>query len=82
MQYDDMRNSMKKYLSLEKGHFSITGSFLINPPSNAKLDVSWYANGGIVISPQLIGVGEAGAEAIVPLRSAKRLAQFGKAIPT
>lgn len=30
-------------------------------------DVSWYKKGGIFDSPSLIGVGEAGAEAVVPL---------------
>jgi hypothetical protein len=30
-------------------------------------NVNWYANGGIFDSPSLIGVGEAGAEAVVPL---------------
>lgn len=31
------------------------------------LDISWYAKGGIVPSTNLIGVGEAGPEAILPL---------------
>lgn len=31
------------------------------------LSVNWYANGGIFDSPSLIGVGEAGSEAVVPL---------------
>lgn len=31
------------------------------------LNVNWYAQGGIFDSPSLIGVGEAGAEAVVPL---------------
>lgn len=31
------------------------------------LNVSWYAQGGIFDSPSLIGVGEAGPEAVVPL---------------
>lgn len=30
-------------------------------------DISWYAKGGIFDNPSLIGVGEAGAEAVVPL---------------
>ena len=32
-----------------------------------KIDVSWYAKGGIFDSPSLIGIGEAGPEAVVPL---------------
>ena len=31
------------------------------------LSVDWYANGGIFDSPSVIGVGEAGTEAVVPL---------------
>lgn len=31
------------------------------------LNVNWYAKGGIFNSPSLIGVGEAGSEAVVPL---------------
>jgi len=30
-------------------------------------DIDWYKNGGIFNSPSLIGVGEAGSEAVVPL---------------
>jgi hypothetical protein len=48
-------------------HFSITGSFSINPPSVPHLDIQWYAGGGIFTSPSIIGVGEAGPEAVVPL---------------
>lgn len=32
-----------------------------------KVDVEWYAKGGIFSSPSIIGVGEAGSEAVVPL---------------
>ena len=31
-----------------------------------KLGISWYAQGGIFDNPSLIGVGEAGSEAVVP----------------
>lgn len=52
-------------------HFSLTGSFSLMPPSVPKLNVDWYANGGIFTSPTVfsngIGVGEAGAEAVLPL---------------
>ena len=37
----------------------------INYPSG--FDVDWYKNGGIFSSPSIIGVGEAGSEAVVPL---------------
>jgi len=32
-----------------------------------KISVNWYAKGGIFTSPQIIGVGEAGPEAVIPL---------------
>lgn len=48
-------------------HFSITGDFSLMPPSIPKIGVDWYAKGGIFNSPSLIGVGEAGSEAVVPL---------------
>lgn len=37
------------------------------PTSLPKLSVSWYAQGGIFNSPRIIGVGERGPEAVVPL---------------
>lgn len=52
-------------------HFKISGGTLPwgiggkgTPP---KINVEWYAKGGIFNSPSLIGVGEAGSEAVVPL---------------
>ncbi len=58
-------------------HFSVSGSFSINPPSVPKIDVSWYRQGGILNGAQifgsmgdtLLGGGEAGAEAVLPLSS-------------
>lgn len=37
------------------------------PASIPHLDVSWYAKGGVIDGASLIGVGENGAEAVVPL---------------
>lgn len=52
-------------------HFNLTGSFSIVPPSVPKLSIDWYKNGGIFTKPTLLnggnGVGEAGAEAVLPL---------------
>lgn len=48
-------------------HFKITGKLSINPPSVPHISIDWYKTGGIFDGPQVIGVGEAGPEAVVPL---------------
>ena len=53
-------------------HFNLTGSFSLAPPSVPKLSIDWYKNGGIFTQPTIfpsgVGVGEAGAEAVLPLK--------------
>lgn len=51
-----------KLLSKGKAPFGILGK-----GSLPKWDVSWYAKGGVINQPSLIGAGEDGAEAVVPL---------------
>lgn len=48
-------------------HFSIQGKFSLKPPSVPKFGVNWYAKGGVFDSPSVIGVGEDGQEAVMPL---------------
>ena len=48
-------------------HFELTGKFNLAPPEVPKLSVNWYSSGGIFSSPSVIGVGEAGTEAVVPI---------------
>lgn len=63
-------------------HFSISGS--ANPLDWLKgglprISIDWYARGGIVDGPTLIGAGEAGPEAIVPL-TAPNIMPFADAV--
>ena len=48
-------------------HFSVSGEFSLNPPSIPHFSVDWYKTGGVFDGPSIIGVGEAGPEAVVPL---------------
>ena len=77
-------NSIKNFFAncklslphIKMPHFSISGSFSLNPPSVPHLSVSWYKDGGIMTDPTLFGFngsslmagGEAGPEAILPLK--------------
>lgn len=56
-------------------HFRITGGFSLMPPKAPSFSVSWYQRGGVFDTPHLFGygngmlggLGENGAEAVVPL---------------
>ena len=56
-------------------HFSINGSFSLNPPKVPSIGVDWYANGGVLTKPvifganggNLMGGGDAGPEAVAPI---------------
>ena len=70
----NMMNFKWELPKIKLPHFSITGKFSLDPPSIPKISVSWYQKGGIFDDPTLFGfgggiggLGENGAEAIVPL---------------
>lgn len=48
-------------------HFNLSGKFSLEPPSIPTIGVNWYASGGIFNSPSIVGVGEAGQEAVLPI---------------
>lgn len=55
-------------------HFGISGGFSLNPPQVPNFTIDWYKKGAIFTKPTLFntpfgmkGVGEAGAEAVLPI---------------
>lgn len=56
-------------------HFSISGSFSLNPPRVPSFGISWYKEGGIFDSPSIIGVGESGQEAVLPTHKLDKFLQ-------
>ena len=83
----DAIEAIKGFLNVTLPHphipmpsFSVSGEF---DPLNGKLphvSVSWNALGGIIDGATLIGVGEAGAEAVVPLENARAMRPFAEAV--
>ena len=68
-------------------HFSISGSFSLNPPSVPKFGISWYSKGAIFKRPTVLGgmgVGDAhngigsNAEAILPINQLPKLLGLDK----
>lgn len=62
------------FTNLKLPHFSISGSFSLDPPSIPHVKVDWWASGAVFNAPTLIptingvhGVGEAGPEAVSPV---------------
>lgn len=60
--------------------FSLGGWSVKDLPKMPKMSIKWHAKGGILDSSTLIGAGEKGAEAIVPLSSQRRMKPFAQAV--
>lgn len=67
-------NTELKFPEVKMPKFKAAGNFGTNPPSVPKFDVSWHKEGGIFTRPTIFntpgglhGVGEAGAEAVLPI---------------
>ncbi|MBO5524269.1 MAG: phage tail tape measure protein, partial [Roseburia sp.] len=66
-----------KLPNIETPHFTVAGKFSLKPPSVPQITTKWFAEGGVMTSPtifgssgnELLGGGEAGDEAILPLSS-------------
>lgn len=61
-------------------HFSISGSFNPLKGQIPSIGINWYATGGIFTGASVIGVGEAGDEAVVPLSNKAKMKPFAEAI--
>lgn len=71
--FNNMRISLPH---IKLPHFRISGRLSISPPSVPRLSIDWYKEGGIMTKPTVFGMngsslmagGEAGKEAILPLK--------------
>lgn len=69
---------------LKMPHPTVTGKFSINPPSVPKFGIEWRKEGAIFTRPTIFntprgfqGVGEAGAEAVLPIEKLSRYVEDG-----
>ena len=76
--WDSIRGIFSGELSfphIKMPHLNVWGNFSLNPPSVPHFDIQWYAKGGVLTQPTifgangngLLGGGEAGPEAVLPI---------------
>jgi len=80
---DSLKNGMQA-VHIPVPHYSVSeifggivGGKRVNVPS---INVSWYKSGGMAYGPSVIGVGEAGNEAVLPLENQGVMAEIAGAI--
>lgn len=73
-----------KLPDLKLPHPKVTGKFSLNPPSVPHFSIDWYKKGAIFTRPTIFntgsgmkGVGEAGAEAVLPIEKLSRYVEDG-----
>lgn len=73
-------NLVLKLPNIALPHFHLSGSFDLAKLQVPHLSVDWYAKGGLFNSPSVIGVGEAGSEAVLPLTNDRTMSMIAGTI--
>lgn len=80
--FNKVANIFKKEIkmNIKLPIISVSGAFSGNPLQVPRFNLSWYKTGGIFTGPSVIGVGEAGDEAVLPLSNKRRMKPFANAV--